>query len=530
MQANRVAEFSFAAGKQRENPFAEIEVDAIFEDEHGNSWKVPAFWAGDMVWKARFASPSTGKYRFRTVCTDASDSGLHGQTGVLTVEPYTGDNPLYRHGPIEIGKNRRSFAHADGTPFFFLGDDWWLGMSSRLRFPDEFRILAEDRVKKGYTAVKLTAGLNTDTTEFDERSANEGGQPWEPGYTRIRPSFFDWADRRVEMLLDLGLHPSIVGSWGFYLKSMGIETMRRHWRYCVARWGAYPVTWYLALENDLPYYLSNTAKEDTDRAQREWTVVGKYLRQVDPFHRPITMQCWSSRDSALPGLREPGILDFDSLHVGHQDRDSAARCVQAVRKLVTSEPSIPVIPGEVCFEGIGWTNWQATQRLCFWGSMLGGAGGYCYGANGIWQFNRQGDPFGNSPHGRTWGGDPWEVAMRYPGSEQIGASKKLLARYEFSEIRSHQEWIEPRPNEAGGLPPYAGGIAGKVRFFYFLNTFARNLFVRELEPDVNYRAFWFDPVGGTETQIGSVKPESDGRWNVPQLPGVWDFVLVLERT
>lgn len=120
--------------------------------------------------------------------------------------------------------------------------------------------------------------------------------------------------------------------------------------------------------------------------------------------------------------------------------------------------------------------------------------------------------------------------MRYPGSEQIGLSKKLLARYPFADIRSHQEWIEPKPREAEGLPPYAGGIAGKVRFFYLLNTFARNLFVRELEPDVRYRAFWFDPVGGTETPIGEVKPESDGRWNVPKLPGVWDFVLVLERT
>ena len=58
-----------------------------------------------------------GRYEFRSVCTDASDSGLHGQTWTLEAVAYRGDNPLLAHGRLRISENRRHFQHADGTPF-----------------------------------------------------------------------------------------------------------------------------------------------------------------------------------------------------------------------------------------------------------------------------------------------------------------------------------------------------------------------------------------------------------------------------
>ena len=495
----------------------------------GRQWRVPAFWAGGTQWKVRFAAPAPGKYTWETICPQTADAGLHARTGAFDAVPYTGTNPLLRHGPPRISTNGRHFEHADGMPFFYLADDWWLGMTRRLRYPDEFRTLAEDRKRKGYTVIKLTAGLNTDTSEFDPRSENEGGQPWEPGYSRIRPQFFDWADRRVQMLVEMGISPSVVGSWGFYLKSMGVGKMRRHWRYCVARWGAYPVTWYLAMESDLPYYLSQTGPADTERAQQEWTEVGRYLRTADPFHRPISMQSWKTRHSAVGGLRDNGLLDFDSLHMGHNDRESAALCIRVVRELYSRRPAMPVIPGEVVFEGIGWQNWQNIQRYVFWGSMLSGASGFCYGANGIWQFNRQDEPFGDSPHHRTWGGDPWNVAMNYPGSGQVGRSKQLLERYPFWKLEPHPEWLDAKKPGNEDLPPFAAGIPGELRLIYAWQSFARNLVIRKIESGIRYRAFWFDPVSGNRAPIGAVEASAEGDWRPPVMPGVWDHVLVMER-
>ena len=57
--------------------------------------------------------------------------------------------------------------------------------------------------------------------------------------------------------------------------------------------------------------------------------------------------------------------------------------------------------GEVCFEGMAGSSWQDVQRLLFWSNILQGTPGYGYGAEGIWQFNEVGNPFGPSPTGHT---------------------------------------------------------------------------------------------------------------------------------
>ncbi len=75
----------------------------------------------------RYASPLSGTHRFRSEGSEARDKGLHGITGQVKVKPYKGTNPLYTHGPLRVTANRRFLEHADGTPFFWLGDTWWMG-------------------------------------------------------------------------------------------------------------------------------------------------------------------------------------------------------------------------------------------------------------------------------------------------------------------------------------------------------------------------------------------------------------------
>jgi len=67
---------------------------------------------------------------------------------------------------------------------------------------------------------------------------------------------------------------------------------------------------------------------------------------------------------------------------------------------------MPVLVGEVCYEGIMEANREEIQRPLFWGCMLSGAAGHTYGANGIWQVNIKEKPSGPSPHGISWGALP----------------------------------------------------------------------------------------------------------------------------
>ena len=159
---NCVTEWSFESGKQYHDPFGGVELDVVFKSPSGREARVPAFWAGGGTWRVRFSPSEVGRYTFRSISSDSANTDLHGRSGTLEVTPYNGNNPLYQHGPIGVAKDKRHFQYADGTPFFWLGDTWWMGFCSRLTWPDGFQTLTADRVKKGFSVVQIVAGLYPD--------------------------------------------------------------------------------------------------------------------------------------------------------------------------------------------------------------------------------------------------------------------------------------------------------------------------------------------------------------------------------
>lgn len=465
---NTVIEWTFTSAKERPDPFNAVELDAVFTDPKGTTFRVPAFWAGGKSWKVRYASPLTGRHSFRTVCSDRSDVGLHGITGSVELKTYHGTNPLLRHGPVHASADHRTFSHADGTPFFWLGDTWWMSLCRRMSFPEDFDRLLDDRVKKGFTVVQIVAGLYPDMPAFDPRGANEAGYPWERAtnlpdsshnpkptdYARINPAYFDAADRRIARLVEKGIAPCIVGAWGYHLPWMGVEKLEQHWRYVVARWGAYPVFWCVAGEANLPYYLAKGFPYDDREQVHGWTEIGRYLRKIDPFHRPTSIHPTGlGKLAARHAIDDSTLIDFEMLQTGHGDRDSLPDTVNTVRASYADKLTMPVLNSEVCYEGILGRCHDDVQRLMFWSCLLSGACGHTYGANGIWQMNQPGIPYGNSPHGGTYGPTPWSEAMNLPGSAQLGLAKKLLVSLgaeQFTPRKDVAAYAEPPDRIAWG--------------------------------------------------------------------------------
>ena len=287
-QVNVMAGFSFIAKNTYTDPFNQVTLDILFTDPKGNTLRVPAFWDGNNEWKARYSSSITGTHHFRSICSERNDKGLNDITGKLEVENYKGDNLLLQHGALKVSDDKRHFAYKDGTPFFWLGDTWWMGLTERLTWPVDFKELAADRQKKGFDVIQIVAGLYPDMPPFDDRGKNEAGFPWEKDYSRIRPEYFDEADKRIMYLVAQGFVPAIVGAWGYHLPWLGENKMKQHWRYLIARWSALPVVWIAAGETTMPFYLSTTKEADTKRQKKEWTEIIRYMRQTDPFHRLIT--------------------------------------------------------------------------------------------------------------------------------------------------------------------------------------------------------------------------------------------------
>ena len=206
------------SSKRYDDPFNQVEVDVEFQDPAGHTLIVPAFWAGGLEWRVRYSSFLPGQHRYRWICSDSANTDLHDKVGSVEISPDVAPNALERHGRLRVSQSKRHLEFTDGTPFFWLGDTWWLGLVQRKGWGlPEFRLLTEDRVAKGFTVIQIVAGLYPDLPPYDSRGFNEAGHPWEPEYARINPAYFDAADRRIEQLVEAGLVPCIVAAWGYHL-------------------------------------------------------------------------------------------------------------------------------------------------------------------------------------------------------------------------------------------------------------------------------------------------------------------------
>ena len=441
-EANVMVELTFAAERSYTDPFNQVVLDVVFIDPSGRELRVPAFWDGGKVWKARYASPLLGTHAFRTECSETGDAGLHGVTGQVEITAYKGENPLYANGPVRVAANHRYLEHTDGTPFFWLGDTWWMGLCHRIHFPDEFQQLAADRKAKGFNVIQIVAGLYPDMFPFDPRGANEAGFPWETNYTSIRPEYFDAADKRLLYLVDQGFTPCIVGAWGYFMPWMGVEKMKAHWRNLIARYGALPVVWCAAGEANLDWYLAKGFPHDDRNQIHQWTEVLRYIRATDPWHRPLTLHPTGIGPlTARHSTDDPALLDFDMLQTPHGKQEAVPITIYTVRHSYDAAPTLPVIDGEASYEMLGDSLPTEWTRRMFWLCLMNGAAGHTYGANGIWQCNRPGQPHGKSPHGGTYGTIPWNEAMHLPGSTQEGFGKRFFEQFAWQDFRPHSEWV-----------------------------------------------------------------------------------------
>ncbi|MCM8758369.1 MAG: DUF4038 domain-containing protein [Candidatus Omnitrophica bacterium] len=506
----------------------DIEFFAIFTSPSGKIVKVPGFWNGGREWKIRYTSNQTGIHLFETD-SQPYVKGLAGRTGQCRFERKKNEqNPLYRHG-FPVVKDRK-ILYSDGKEFFWLGDTWWMGLCKRLDRKG-FKILAKDRREKGFTVIQIVAGLYPDMDWYDPRGKNEAGFPYSRDFKRLNPAYFKCADWKIKYLCDVGIVPCIVGAWGYYIKWSGIEKMKRHWRNIIARWSAYPVIWCIAGETIMPYYLSETRQADIEFQKKAWTEIAKYVKEIDPFGHPITTH---PTNLGHEQLENPELLDINMLQTGHGSHTSFDNTWSSIKKAKDHCPSKPVVIGEVNYEGIGEACREEIQRICFWGSMLSGVSGYTYGANGIWQVNTEKKPYGPSPHGRSWGDTPWQVAYKLPGSHHVAVGKRILEKIGLYNLVPCSQKLELEGEKSCVFAAETGD--GTIIIIY-AGPPAFNSGIKKIAgllPDHRYSLCFVDPKDGKTRKRFEIKTGSDGEWvfqthywrTVP----VWqDWVLIIRR-
>jgi Protein of unknown function (DUF4038)/Domain of unknown function (DUF5060) len=556
--SERIVEWTIVSRKTYKDPFNDVDLDVVFS-KGDQYWRVPAFWRGGSQWTVRFAPPDAGDYTYKLESTDKHNPDLNGPTGHVTITAYTGSNALIRHGLLRVSANKRFFEYADGTPFYWLGDTLWTGLSDRLPW-DGFQRLVADRQQKGFTVVQICAGLMPSYPGFttsDPGYSNEGGPAWDAKFSQINPRYFDFADRRIQRLIDAGIAPAIVGAWSVHLNRMGASKIKKHWRYLIARYGAYPVLWIVGGEVlDPPQAVVDRFPKDwVNQITPGWTDMARFVRATDPYHHLLTMH-----ETAPPydfPVQDESVTDFTLAQPGHFGWSSiGAEVMQLNTRYSRTDLIKPLIVGEIGYELIGGTHLEDFQRVAFWLAMLNGAAGSTYGASPTYEVNNPDKPLLRNG---VFTFLTWEEGMNLPGSYQVGINARLLQRFPWWQMAPHPEWVAPRattlltahigrqfdpegfkgminedytPTESFIREPenafpagewkanhgtfrgaYAAGIPGKLRVVYtpiFGIVAPLPPTVLDLEMGVQYHAYYWEPILGIKIDLGNVALPAPG--------------------
>jgi hypothetical protein len=533
-------ELTLQADKEYENPFKEVQLSAEFKDPAGVSIVVPGFWDGDKTWKIRFSPTREGEWSYNTYCSAVEDRGLNGKSGTILVSPWSqadlSNNPL-RKGFIRVHSSGRYFEHADGTPFYWMGEASWALHTKRAGVNGPFLEYLEDRKKKKFTVIVMTVGHPASTEQEEETSSyyfggaevylNEGGAPYSgKGYERINPLYFKYLDQKIQMINEAGIVPALTGMWGQEFPVMGVAITQEYWRYIVARYAAYNVFWVIAAEY---YYYPDL---------EAWRAVGREIKRVDPYGHPITLHSDAPLSSGRHFQDHDEWFDFSMIQVGHRYtfRSFIASIPMSDYCRKRAKPSI--MQGSL-YEDHGSADLESEGHLqrftdrdvryAAYVSLLQGCIGQTYGGHGIWNFFTEGMSWQSA--GDYWPRvgtpKPWKEALQLPGAVQMQHVRAVMESLTWWKLEPHPELV----TVGFGIEAYCAAIPGLEYMIYVTGKCRIRVM---LPPGIErYEAKWFNPRIGEWLKITEqfikANHSFDQLWTTPLTPDDNDWVLVLKR-
>lgn len=499
--------------RDRANPVQEVALDLEVIAPSGARHHVAGFWDGGRTWRARFSPDEIGEWQFASRCSDASDTGLHDRSGTFAVEPYAGDNPLYRHGQIHVAPSGRSLRHADGTPFFFLADTCWNG--PHLSQPDEWDTYLANRTAKGFSAVLFTA------PHFRGLAANGDGRTAFSGREAIAidPAFFQRLDRSVDAMNDRGLLavPLLLHAGkdternsGYYLPEDQAVLLTR---YMIARYDAHHVLWDLVAE-----------AEFHGGGARYWKRVAQAVFADGQRRHPVTLHPYGM-DWALYDFIDEPWMDVAGYQSAHGDNEAYLRWIpegppSSSWRLKPARPFINLEPpyeGHLAYHSGQPFDAATVRRHVYWSLLASPVAGVAYGGHGVWGWDDgSGTPFA---HEQTGLAPSWREALDFPGAASMRHLAELMASLPWTTFIPAPELLAEQPGLADArLTVVASRGEGGYGMVYVPRGSRVTLSADVLSDQV--RATWFDPRTGTRRQAHLAA--------AMELPDGEDWVLLLE--
>ena len=575
-------ELTFTAARAFANPYTDV---TVWVDLAGPNFhkRVYGFWDGGRTFRVRLAATAPGTWRWRSGSAPA-DTGLAGKSGsflaVAWTEAEMRENPL-RHGFLRATANQHALQHADGAPFFALGDTWWATGTNRYKWYDDnqerpigptagFKDYVRFRKAQGFNWINMIAAFPNWMTdgkpwnvvmndaerttvrsawlEFGANSAknmdNEGGRPFVfpgkvPGYEsmfpdvdRINPEYFRYIDRKIDYLNEQGFVAFI-------------EVARRDASLCWKKYYQWPDSYARFIQYVWSRYQANNTVlspihldiiSETVGPDEFLKAIGYVMEKFGPppfgtllsaNANPSTLENWG--DDSWVTLHQTGNMRE------HNNYWYLTEIFRALRPR-------PALNGEPYYSGYtdarglgGGRGYQygapgGTEkddqfvRSSMYGSFLsGGFAGHVYGAEGIW-----GADIEDAAPIKMWDAFKWNSAaqMRYLRDFAMSIGKRyqelepnadLISPNKNAELRSYEGWA------------YCARTPDRNIFLAYFEKGAPRAQIRGAIPYATYRTQWFDPRNGTWRDAGNapLRASAIGVVNLPNFPGDNDWGLRL---
>ena len=579
-------ELTFTAANSYKNAYTDVTIWVDLTGP-GFSKRIYGFWDGGQIFHLRLVATQPGTWTWKSGSNPA-DKGLAGKSGSFKVIEWTdaekNENPL-RHGFIRATSNQHALEHADGTPFFIIGDTWYSVGANRFLWYDDnkerpigptagFKDYVRYRKAQGYNWVNVIAAFpnwitddkswhlvmddSAKTTirsawlEFGTGSAknmdNEGGRPFffpgkVPGYEnqfpdmdRINPEYFKYVDRKIDYLNENGFVPFI-------------EVSRRDAGLCWYKYYGWPESYTRFIQYIFARYQANNTVLspihldiiDETVSPDDYTAAIQYMKKK---YGPPPFGTLLSANANPSTLENWGDDSWVTLHqIGNMREHNNYWYLTEIFNLKNPKPGLngePYYAGYSDARGPGSVNYSRGAaggtdkdnqfvRSCMYGSFLsGGLAGHVYGAEGIW-----GADIEPSAPVHMWEAFQW----------RSGAEMQYLRTFAFSIGKRYQELVPladlVSPNKTHETLTYEGWAycartEDKQIFLAYFEKGCPASQIRGARLNSIYRAQWYNPRDGSWMDAGSGKLVSSkiGIIRVPDFPGDndWGLRLTFEST
>jgi len=507
-------ERSFRSDTVYANPLQEATLTVNFISPLGETNPVAGFWDGGRSWRVRFAPSHAGRWTYQSACSDLANHGLQDQCGEFLCTSPIGENRFHQHGPVRVARDHRHLEHADGTPFFWLADTTWDG--ALVSEPKDWQAYALIRAAQQFTVVQWAVAPGEDARD---QSAFGGFAD----SIAINPGFFQRLDAKVDVLSQAGLLSAMVPfsemesarNDGLALADAEVALLAR---YVLARYGAEPVAWLLAIDGDR-----------LEKKAARWKRFGPEIfgKQETGL---VVLYCGQTQ-KLLEQFRDENWVDVFGFPTMTDVTDAALRKMLA-SPLFTDwqkEPTRPVIPFAPYENGLGASSGKRfaaadVRRAVYTSLLLAPPAGVSYGAHGIANWDASVDKNG-SPKSPGANLALWQKAMFMPAAKQMTVVADLMNSTEFWRLRPEAKLIATQPGYSSPRRRIvaAGADDKKIAIVYVPEDRTLELDLDALPPSPNIA--WLNASNGKNNPAVAVV---GGRVCQFPTPEAGDWVLVMK--